>query len=82
MNIPHRRQVPREERIVDLTDFDIIELIKEVINERNFSSKKSHRIVLGEGTQKAQMVKADKDMIRQVIVNLVIARFIKSNAHY
>ena len=60
-----------EERIVDLTDFDINELIKEVINERNFSSKKSHSIVLGEGTQKAQMVKADKDMIRQVIVNLI-----------
>jgi two-component system phosphate regulon sensor histidine kinase PhoR len=60
-----------EASIVDLTDFDIIALIKEVVNEKNFASKKSHKIVLGEGTQKVQMVKADKDMIRQVIVNLI-----------
>lgn len=61
------------ELILELRNFDILELVKEVYDSLEFKAK-VRNILLGfkEGSDRSFFVNADKDRIRQVIVNLVV----------
>jgi len=58
--------------ILDLRDFDIYELAEEVFDEMEMrAQERNTRLIFKEGANNHFKVRADKDSIRQVLVNLI-----------
>lgn len=65
-------QLESREENINFVSFDLADLVHEVVEETQFSSKKKkHHVVFEEGESMSFMVKADREMIRQVLANLI-----------
>ena len=61
------------ELIVELRTFDLTDLINDVIDSLDLQSKeKDVKLVLDESANKSVYVNGDRDLVRQVIVNLLV----------